>query len=293
MWIEAILAREDFVRIVDQLLPLKIAIGDNGDHLSLHDPGEVTLVPDQGVRLGCKASVRYTLIGIAVPIVLHTVTVLLKPEISKREGGRDALTFSVVIEDADLAGIPAVIDAKIRDKVNALMKTKRVAFAWEFGDMLTQTVQLPPSLRPLDSMSLEVAWGKFKVTDEAFVMAISFHSSVARDGVAPAVAEKPKRLAAPAPVPVPEVPTTALARTHDEDVAPLVLGGAALALAIGGAYGVLRLTTREPSGILRRPRRNGSILSQIAAVAATSVVVAIGGQVASRLARTLLSPRAL
>ena len=235
MWIEAILAREDFVRIVDQLLPLKIALGDNGDHLSLHDPGEVSLVPDRGVRIRCKASVRYTVVGIAVPIVLHTVTVLLKPDIEKRAGGRDALVFSFVIEDADLAGIPAFVDTKIREKVNAVMKTKRVAFAWEFGDMLTQTVKLPPSLRPLESMSLEVAWGKCKVTDEAFVMAISFHSSVART----AIIATPKPMPALAPTPA----TTPTQMTKREGVPPWVLGCVALAVAVGGTYGVVRLTS--------------------------------------------------
>lgn len=283
MWIEAIFAREDFVRIVEQLLPLTIAIGDDGDHLSLHDPSEVTLVPEQGVRLGCKASVRYTLIGIAVPIVINTVTVLLKPEIEKREGGRDALVFSFVIEDADLAGIPAFVDTKIREKVNEVMKTKRVAFAWEFGDMLTQTVKLPDSLKPLQSMSLEVAWGKFRVTDEAFVMAISFHSSVARTGiVAPATPKAPLAV-------VPQAATAdALVTNAPAEAPPWVVGGAALALAIGGAYGVMRLSTPRPRNVLRR--NEGTVLSTIATLAATSAVVMLGSGLATKLARAWLEP---
>ncbi|MEO7095510.1 MAG: hypothetical protein ABI175_19800, partial [Polyangiales bacterium] len=63
MWIEAIFANEDFVRIVNQLLPVSLVLNDAGDHIKLHDPGVITLVADLGVRVTCKASIRWTIVG--------------------------------------------------------------------------------------------------------------------------------------------------------------------------------------------------------------------------------------
>jgi hypothetical protein len=279
MWIEAIFANEDFVRLVNQLLPVSIVLNDGGDHISLHDPGVVSLVPDRGVRVTCKASVRWTIIGIHVPITLHTVQVLLRPEIVKHEGGKDTLVMRLVIEDADLAGVPAFLDEKIRHKVNDVMKTKHVQLTWDFGEMLTRSVGLPATLQPLQSLALEVAWGKVKVTDEAMVLAISFHSHLSRE---PYLAPPSVRPAAPLRVVDPPA-IAALAETPT--ATPLVLGGAVLALALSGAYGAMRVTS--PS------RRNGSLLSTIASVAITSAVVAVGGQVATQLVRSLLAPRDL
>jgi hypothetical protein len=50
--------------------------------------------------------------------------------------------------------------------------------------MLSHRFHLPPLLESLDSLSLNVAWGKVRVTDEAMVLAISFHAAVSRRGEA-------------------------------------------------------------------------------------------------------------
>jgi len=57
-----------------------------------------------------------------------------------------------------------------------------------------------------------------------------------------------------------------------------------MALALGGAYGAMRITSPSKRG-------NGSLLTKIATVAITAGVVAVGGQVATQLVRSLFSPR--
>src|SRR5437773_2423228 len=95
MWIEALLTREDLDRIFSELLPLTIDLGTDGDHLEFSDPGEVVLVPDQGVRLSCRAHLRWTMLGIPVPITIKAVAALLKPALVQGADGREVVELGV------------------------------------------------------------------------------------------------------------------------------------------------------------------------------------------------------
>lgn len=101
VWTEAIFTGEDLARILTRVMPLTIDIDDAGNHFLLHDPKAVELVADQGVRLQCAANVLWTVLGLHVPVTLHSVSVLLRPEIVKRAEGE-----TLVIEHADFASVP-------------------------------------------------------------------------------------------------------------------------------------------------------------------------------------------
>jgi len=185
MWLEAILSREDLVAVVEQLVPLKIRLDvndeekddDEGRFLVLHDPSEVTLVPDVGLRLVCKASVRWPVFRIRVPVNVKSLTVILKPAIERRDG-HDALAFGLHVEHADLAGLPPMIDAHITEKINEALAKETIA--WDFAKTLSHAFNLPPVLEDLSAFELVVLGGKVKITDEALGLAVAFRPRVLR-----------------------------------------------------------------------------------------------------------------
>jgi hypothetical protein len=54
--------------------------------------------------------------------------------------------------------------------------------SWDFTTALTANAPLPALLDSLASFAIRPAWGKVRITDEAIVYAVSFHSAVVRRG---------------------------------------------------------------------------------------------------------------
>jgi hypothetical protein len=181
MWIEAILSQDDLVQMVAQLTPLKMRLGNDGD-LLIHDASKVTLLPGVGVRVVCKAKLHWPVLGINMPVTLHSLTLDLVPKIAERTGHNE-LVFKLRIEAADIAGIPGMIDDRIMEKVNKELAEDRAELTWNFIKTLSHDFALPRSLEPLDSIDLKVAWGEVKVTDETLVFAVSYHPHVTRHAV--------------------------------------------------------------------------------------------------------------
>ncbi len=176
MWLEAILSEEDLVSLVAQLTPVKLRFGNDGD-LLLFDASSVTLVAERGLRVACKAKLHWPVLGISVPVALHSLTVLLEPSVAKRDS-EDILAFNVKIESADLAGLPAVVDREITARVNdALASTE---LSWSFKKTLSHVFELPKSLELLQAVDLRASWGQMRVTAEALVFAVSFQATVTR-----------------------------------------------------------------------------------------------------------------
>ena len=239
MWIEVILQKGDVERLLGQLMPITIDIGDEGDLLALDRPKDVAFVAGEGLRVGCEAKVRWSVLGIDIPVTIHDVRVVLRPDVVRGPGGGDMLTFRLFVEHADIAGLPTIADEHITDKVNAVLEARHLETAVSLAGLLSGSFRLPPSLRPLTTMSLDVAWAKLRVTSEAMVMAISFHATVTRD-------EGPSALVDGEPMAVPP-----LARVHraPSTSAPLArvlaFTGGSLALSLAVAYGAFRLGTRR------------------------------------------------
>jgi hypothetical protein len=185
MWLEAVFSREDLQSFVAELLPLKILLSDEDHHIELADARKVSLVSDQGLRITCRAEVRWPLLGLEVPIRLESVTALLKPLVAHTEAG-DSLLFTLEIENIDLALLPSVVDRGIAEKLNVELARRSVELSWNFATTLSHVFELPPSLESVDRLDLRVRWGKVRVTEEAMVMAVSFQPTVVRhDGRAP------------------------------------------------------------------------------------------------------------
>lgn len=174
MWIEAIIAKDDFAAVVRQMTPLRIHFDDNDKTnrwLYLGKPTSVELVAEKGIRISCPAEIMWSVVGVNVPIKLHTMQVLMRPEIVAKPTGH-ILVFTLELEEADFKGIPALIDHGIVKGVNAALAAQELA--WDFTKTLTNSVKMPKLLDPIETLEIKVNWGKRRVDDEAVVLVISF-----------------------------------------------------------------------------------------------------------------------
>jgi hypothetical protein len=120
---------------------------------------------------------------------------------SLEEGDYDgALLLGVQIEHADVAWVPAVLDEKIVEAINAALKKKSSDLSWHFARTLSHLFELPSVLEPLYGLDLKVAWGKVRTTSEAMVLVVSFrahtlrNAEMVRETAAAAAVEKRHRL---------------------------------------------------------------------------------------------------
>lgn len=174
MWIEAIIAKDDFAAVVRQMTPLRIHFDDNDKTnrwLYLGKPTSVELVAEKGIRISCPAEIMWSVVGVNVPIKLHTMQVLMRPEIVAKPTGH-ILVFNLELEEADFKGIPALVDHGIMKGVNAALASQELA--WDFTKTLTNSVKMPKLLDPIETLEIKVNWGKRRVDDEAVVLVISF-----------------------------------------------------------------------------------------------------------------------
>lgn len=199
MWLEAIFSRDDLSVLVGELLPATIRFDDDA-WIALSDPSDVRLVPEVGLRVACKAKLRWAVAGIPVPITIHSLTVVLRPAIVPGAVS-EALSFDLRIEHADLAGVPDFVDVKITERVNRAIAERGVRATWDFGETLGRTIPMPERLEPIDALDLSVAWGKVRVTDEAMGLVLSFRARVVRAGQVVS-RPSPKPAVAPRPTPV-------------------------------------------------------------------------------------------
>lgn len=251
MWVEAVLSKDDLASLIAQIVPLKVRIHPDSapdQYIELATATNLSLVADLGLRMTTQARIHWPVLGIAVPITIDPLIVIIKPRVTKTPAG-DALAVTLEIEQAEFAGVPAFGDHAITEKINSELSKTDVDLSWAFATMLSHRFQLPPLLEPVDALALNVAWGKVRVTDEAIVLAISFHAEFSRRGDQ-VVAGRPTNGSA---LVLPR--GDALAR---RPLAPnlkqaALIGGSALALV--GAYFTFRGAGRTGARIVRRAFR--------------------------------------
>ena len=161
MWVEAVLSKDDLASLIEQIVPLTIRINaDTGadQYIEIASASNLALVADQGLRMTAEAEIHWPVLGITVPIKIDSLSVMIKPQITTAPGGGDALSFALQIEQAEFAGILALGDQPITDKINS--ELGKIDLAWAFATMLSHQFKMPTMLEPLDSLALKVAWGK-------------------------------------------------------------------------------------------------------------------------------------
>jgi hypothetical protein len=176
MWIEAIFAKEDLENVLIQFCPLRIALRKDGNVL-ISDPRDIELVPDVGLRMSVTIEVHWPLFGLHVPISVRMVTLELQPLIKKDPQG-DQLVFKFHLDGVDIAIFPALVDRGIVALINDELEAKHVELSWGFTKTLSHVFDLPSALRPKRAIDLRAAWGEVRITNQALVLAVSFHAAV-------------------------------------------------------------------------------------------------------------------
>jgi hypothetical protein len=181
MFIEAVLTRSEIHGRLEEAFPLSLRLGDPsaGHTLDFSDLGDVTLVPNVGLHVTCKARVHWPLLGIDVPVVLHSLRLVVIPKM--RPGAFcDVLTFQVALEHAGVTGIPDAIEHGIIEAINRRLVNNHVELAWDFSTLFAHVLALPRMIEPLDAALLRAAWGRLRITEDALVIAVSVHGTILR-----------------------------------------------------------------------------------------------------------------
>ncbi len=183
MWAEFIVPRDDLEQLLRHAVPLTIYPEGVGaaQSLEITELLEVKLVVDVGLRLVCKACIRWPVLGITVPLALNSLSLLLLPTVRPGAAG-DELAFRFSIDHADFSALPAILDTRVTEAINAKLAEKGMELSWDFSAALSTVAPLPALLDPLASFAIRPAWGKVRITDEAIVYAVSFRSAILRRG---------------------------------------------------------------------------------------------------------------
>jgi hypothetical protein len=181
MKLQVVFSRDELVSFASEWLPLKLLLGDpskDDRYLQLTDPKAIELVPNAGLRIACRAQIRWPVLGLSVPITARTLSVLLSPSIALIDE-QPALVFRLKIEQADLSGVPARLDATVTDAINRAL-SERVKPTWHFGRSLTRVVPMPAILATTESIDLSVQSGAVEVSHEAFTFQLTLSADAPR-----------------------------------------------------------------------------------------------------------------
>jgi hypothetical protein len=241
MFLELLIPLPDLRAFLAGVIPLTIHLdATGGSHsLALSSIDEVTLVPDVGARLVCKARLHWPVLGIDAPITLTSLRVLLIPEVIASPTG-ERLRFRITLEHVDISGVPGAFDDKISRSINEKLAEHHAELSWDFSKTFANVVPLPHVLDELEALDLRAAWGKMRITEEGLVFALSLHAECVRRGDEPR-APAPR---ASEPAPVPRADTGDGGAVHTDQAPPSghisVAAAAVFGLAAGAAFFGLR-----------------------------------------------------
>jgi hypothetical protein len=233
--LEAIFAKQDVHKALEDLCPVDISLGDGGGNILISEPRDLELVPEVGLRTSVSIQVHWPVLGIQVPVSARSTTLIMRPEILKGDSS-EQLSFKFRLEGLDIASFPSIVDRKIVELINNELEKKHVELSWNFIDTLSHVFELPPTLASAQAIELRAAWGEVRITSEALVLAVSFRVAFERRG-----AVESKRLASsPTSKPPPVSKADALAKVESRRIARrrsrsklAWMGGAAVLAGLG------------------------------------------------------------
>ena len=92
-----------------------------------------------------------------------------------------------------------MIDTHVTATVNKELEESE-ALAWSFAEALSHVFDLPKALEPLTKFELRVSAGEVRVTADAMVLALAFHSATVRNlDAEPGKVDRPRDDRAPTP----------------------------------------------------------------------------------------------
>jgi len=180
--IAATLHRDTIQELLAQLLPLKITLDPRRARwVEVERPEHVGFVEGVGLRVATSARVQWTVAGVPVGFTIRYVQLLIRPEIVPDEQG-GKLLFRVVVEDADLKGIPSAVDQVIVAKVNERLAAVGDRIGWDFGKTLRRSIPLPKTMRPVESYQMRAQEAAAAVGADFMRLSLYVPSRFKREG---------------------------------------------------------------------------------------------------------------
>lgn len=176
MWLQATLTTADLALALRRFCPARIQL-DEGRWLSVARPRSVKMLPDLGARFVTEAKLRWTVLGIDVPLTIQEAEIFLKPRIDT-DGAHQSLAFAISIGDFDLRYVPQFVDRGIASKINVALAEAKIS--WDFSKTLDFNFGMPKELSPVDSVHLQARWADLKISDVALTIATSLVVDVSR-----------------------------------------------------------------------------------------------------------------
>ncbi|CAN5267654.1 hypothetical protein BH09MYX1_BH09MYX1_53680 [soil metagenome] len=177
MWLQATFTTDDLNYAINQFCPAHVEI-DEGRWIDIARPTSLKLIPNRGVRLVTEARLRWTVIGIDVPITILEAEIFFEPKLVMREE-KQVLTFGISVGDLDLKFVPHLLDKGIAATINAELSTK-AGIEWDFMKTLDFHIPLPKQLSPVDALHLHSKWAEIKVRSRAISLVVSFGAEISR-----------------------------------------------------------------------------------------------------------------
>ena len=180
MHLEACFTTADFQHVLAQLTPLSVLLDPDAPQrkLSLMPPSSVRIVPGRGLRIVTEVQLQWDVIGLRVPVTLRRVVLLLTPSIMFVEG-KQALSFGLRIEEADVSAIPAFVGDAVIGLVNEALAKEDARMSWRFMETLDFKFQLPAEIQPRYSMHLYARSGTVQVEEDRVRLSVEWMLSAA------------------------------------------------------------------------------------------------------------------
>jgi hypothetical protein len=140
MWTDVAIVEKDLTDITSYTVPSSFRLGDDGE-LSLDGPLDVVLVAGTAC-VTCRATIRWSLLGIHTPLALSSIRLHVRREIISTDEGR-RVALSVRVEDLPL------LERSAASLVNHELESQRVALSGEAAAPMRHDVVSARPRRPI------------------------------------------------------------------------------------------------------------------------------------------------
>jgi hypothetical protein len=168
--------------LLSELLPATIDLdeeGEKGRWIRIDEARHVDFVSGEGLRVETGGQLQWSAAGLPISVTFQSAQLMLRPVVVEDEhGGR--LVFKPALEALDLKNVPGFVDRGVLSIVNGRLDSQGDSLAWPFGQTLTVSVDLPPTLEPVDKLQLGVRSAQVVVLPDAIVFTVSFSMAFTR-----------------------------------------------------------------------------------------------------------------
>jgi len=175
--------REELYSFVHSITPLRIHMTEHDvdeKWVELASPQELDLVAHQELRLIGTGRARYTALGMALPLKIRRIDLMLMPKVISSDNEHPMLSFNMRLDHLDFEKIPDLIDREIQKRVNATLLEAGASMQWPFAQVLSHRFAMPERLEPLEQIGIHVQEGSAIVHQDRIDFTVSATVSTLR-----------------------------------------------------------------------------------------------------------------